>query len=50
MAFGDLEDPDSEVAVLARSPRAFRYLEELGTEPKVIFLTQGEWAGGEEEG
>jgi len=37
------------VAELARNPRAFHYLEELGTEPKVIYLTEGEWAGGEEQ-
>ncbi|MBI1749325.1 MAG: 4Fe-4S dicluster domain-containing protein [Acidobacteria bacterium] len=49
MYFGDLEDPESRVAQLVRSPRAFRYLEELGTEPKVIFLSQGEWAGGKQE-
>ncbi|MFQ5723011.1 MAG: 4Fe-4S dicluster domain-containing protein [Terriglobia bacterium] len=49
MVFGDLDDPSSKVAELARSPRAFRYLEELGTKPKVIFLTEGEWAGGEEQ-
>lgn len=49
MYFGDLDDLDSKVAELARSPRAFRYLEELGTDPKVIFLGEGEWAGGEGE-
>jgi len=48
MYFGDLDDPDSQVALLARSPRAFRYLEELGTEPKVMYLSEGEWSGGEE--
>jgi len=42
MAFGDLDDPNSEVAALARSRRAFRLLEELGTEPKVIYLKEGE--------
>ena len=40
--FGDLDNPDSEVARLARSPRAFRLLEELGTEPKVFYLGEGE--------
>ena len=39
--FGDLDDPDSEVSRLARSPRAHRLLEELGTEPKVIYLKEG---------
>lgn len=36
--FGDLDDPNSTVSQLARSGRAFRLLEELGTEPKVIYL------------
>ena len=39
--FGDLDDPDSLVSKLAHSPRAFRLLEELGTEPKVYYLKQG---------
>jgi len=42
MVFGDLDDPNSEVAQLARSPRAFRLMEELGTQPKVIYLAEGE--------
>ena len=45
MVFGDLDDPDSEVSELARSPRAFRLLEELGTQPKVIYLAEGERSG-----
>jgi molybdopterin-containing oxidoreductase family iron-sulfur binding subunit len=36
--FGDLADPESEVAQMARSPRAVRLLEDLGTEPKCIYL------------
>jgi Fe-S-cluster-containing dehydrogenase component len=39
--FGDLDDPNSLVSQLAASPRAFRLLEELGTEPKVHYLKQG---------
>jgi menaquinone reductase, iron-sulfur cluster-binding subunit len=39
--FGDLDDPGSVVYQLARSPRAFRLMEELGTEPKVIYLREG---------
>lgn len=45
MTFGDLEDPRSAVARLVESPRAFRLLEELGTKPKVIYLSKGEWGG-----
>jgi molybdopterin-containing oxidoreductase family iron-sulfur binding subunit len=36
--FGDLNDPDSVVAKLAASPRAFKLKEELGTQPRVIYL------------
>jgi len=39
--FGDLDDPTSTVSQLAKSPRAFRLLEELGTHPKVIYLREG---------
>ncbi len=42
MVFGDLDDPHSEAGVLAGSPRAFRWMEELGTRPKVIYLREGE--------
>jgi len=42
MVFGDLDDPHSEVAGLADSSRAFRWMEELGTRPKVIYLREGE--------
>jgi len=45
IVFGDLADSESEVARLARSPRAFRLLEELGTKPKVIYLREGESRG-----
>jgi molybdopterin-containing oxidoreductase family iron-sulfur binding subunit len=45
MYFGDLDDPNSEVARLRKSTRAYRLLEELGTEPKVTYLSQGEWGG-----
>lgn len=39
--FGDLDDPNSTVARLSQSLRAFRLLEEAGTHPKVIYLTEG---------
>jgi menaquinone reductase, iron-sulfur cluster-binding subunit len=42
IAFGDLNDPNSAVAALSKSKRAFRMLEDLGTDPKVIYLTEGE--------
>lgn len=45
IVFGDLADPGSDVARLARSPRAFRLQESLGTRPKVIYLTEGEGRG-----
>lgn len=38
--FGDLDDPESTVSRLARSPRAFRLLEDIGTEPKVYYLAE----------
>jgi molybdopterin-containing oxidoreductase family iron-sulfur binding subunit len=39
--FGDLDNPESEVSQLAESPRAVRLLEDLGTEPKCIYLKEG---------
>ena len=42
IAFGDLADPNSNVSRLTRSPRVFRLLEDLGTEPKVYYLREGE--------
>ncbi len=47
MYFGDLEQHDSAVSQVARNARAFRLLEELGTKPKVIHLSEGEWSGGQ---
>jgi molybdopterin-containing oxidoreductase family iron-sulfur binding subunit len=38
--FGDLDNPKSTVSQLARSARAFRLLEDLGTEPKVYYLAE----------
>jgi Fe-S-cluster-containing dehydrogenase component len=42
LIFGDLSDPDSRVSALARSNRSFRLLDELGTDPAVIYLKGGE--------
>ena len=48
MVFGDLSDPESEVSRLARSEIAARkLLGELGTLPKVTYLQQDSWHGGE---
>ena len=37
--FGDLNDPQSEVSTLIREKPTFRVREDLGTEPKVYFIT-----------
>lgn len=42
LIFGDLSNPDSRVSVLARSNRSFRLLDQLGTNPAVIYLKGGE--------
>jgi len=43
IVFGNLKDPNSEVAKLARDPRAFRILSRLNTEPKVYYLSRYQW-------
>lgn len=40
--FGDLDDPNSRVFRLRRSPRARSLLPELGTKPKVVYLVREE--------
>ena len=42
LIFGDLNDPESEASQLARSRRAFRLLDFLGTDPAVVYLKGGE--------
>ena len=42
LVFGDLNDAESVASELARSDRAFRLLEVLGTDPAVIYLKGGE--------
>ncbi|MBI2267466.1 MAG: 4Fe-4S dicluster domain-containing protein [Armatimonadetes bacterium] len=38
LVFGDFHDPHSAVSKTARSPRAVRVLEDLGTEPRIVYL------------
>lgn len=40
--FGNLLDKKSKVYQLSRSSRAFRLMEDLGTEPKVFYLSEAE--------
>ncbi len=40
LVFGDLNDPDSEVSRLSRSPRGSKLLDELGTAPKITYLAR----------
>ena len=40
IAFGDAEDPGARVSRLARDPRAFAVLGELGTRPAVTYLAR----------
>lgn len=42
ITFGDLDDPASRVSELAHSSRAFRLMEDLGTEPKLYYLSERE--------
>ena len=41
ISFGDLDNPQSTVYKLSKDKRAFRLLEEVGTEPKVYYLKEG---------
>jgi Fe-S-cluster-containing dehydrogenase component len=43
ITFGNLLDPHSEVAKLAKDARAFRLLAKLHTEPKVYYLSKHQW-------
>jgi len=45
ISFGDLDNPYSEVSQLSHSVRAFTLLEDIGTRPKVFYLTEGEKHG-----
>ena len=41
ITFGDLDDPESRVSQMAEEQRATRLLEELSTEPSVIYMRGG---------
>jgi molybdopterin-containing oxidoreductase family iron-sulfur binding subunit len=43
IVFGDLNDPESRVAKLAKSPRGTKLLEDLGAEPKITYLQKQPW-------
>jgi molybdopterin-containing oxidoreductase family iron-sulfur binding subunit len=43
IVFGDLNDPESEASRLAKDPHTFRFLEKLGTEPKVYYHSAQPW-------
>jgi molybdopterin-containing oxidoreductase family iron-sulfur binding subunit len=38
IVFGRLDDPESRVSKLANNERAYRLLEEFGTEPRIYYL------------
>src|SRR5919201_1784681 len=40
LVFGDLNDPESEVSRLSRSDRGHKLLDDLGTLPKVTYLSR----------
>jgi len=42
IVFGDLDNPEHQVAQLKEDPRASRVMEDLGTEPKVYYLRRRE--------
>jgi molybdopterin-containing oxidoreductase family iron-sulfur binding subunit len=44
LVFGDLNDPESEVSRLSRSPRGSKLLEDLGTLPKITYLARQDQA------
>jgi molybdopterin-containing oxidoreductase family iron-sulfur binding subunit len=43
LVFGDLNDPDSAVSRLSRSPRGTKLLEEFNTQPKITYLQREAW-------
>lgn len=45
IVFGNLSDPESRVSKLAKSDRAYKEMEDLGTQPKVTYLKGGKTYG-----
>ncbi len=43
IVFGNLNNPEHQVAKLAKSKYAFRLLERLGTDPQVYYYSEREW-------
>jgi molybdopterin-containing oxidoreductase family iron-sulfur binding subunit len=43
LVFGDLNDPESAVSRLSRSPRGSKLLEEFNTQPKITYLQRESW-------
>jgi Fe-S-cluster-containing dehydrogenase component len=44
--FGDLSHPDSKASLASRSQRSYRLMEDLGTDPKVVYLKgEGTYGG-----
>ena len=43
ITFGNLRDPNSDVAKLSKDPNAFRVLEKLHTDPKVYYISTQDW-------
>ena len=42
LVFGDLNDPESKVSGKTKDPRHYKLLDELGTEPNVVYLKKVE--------
>jgi molybdopterin-containing oxidoreductase family iron-sulfur binding subunit len=40
LVFGDLNDPESEVSRLSKEPRGAKLLEDVGTLPKITYLSR----------
>ena len=43
LVFGDLNDPESAVSKLSKSPRGSKLLEEMGAKPNITYLARANW-------